>query len=76
MTLHMMYSGYKLHEQGDNIVLTYYFLNFEPVQFSIFSSNYCLLTWMQFSQETVKVVWYYNLFKTFPVCDPELKALV
>ena len=29
-------------------------------------SNHCLLTCIQVSQETGKVVWYYHLFKNFP----------
>ena len=32
-------------------------------------SNCCFLTHIQVSQETGKVVWYYHLFKNFPVCS-------
>ena len=37
----------------------------------MFSSNCCLLTHIQVSQETDKVVWYSHIFKNFAVCcDP------
>ena len=32
------------------------------------SANYCFLTWIQVSQESGKVVWYFDLFENFPVC--------
>ena len=40
--------------------------DFEPVLCSISGSNCCLLTYIQVSQETGKVVWYYHLLKNFP----------
>ena len=43
----------------------YTFPNFEPVLCSMSSSNCCLLTYIQVSQETGKVVWYFHLFKNF-----------
>ena len=34
-------------------------------------SNYCFLTCIQISHEAGKVIWYFHLFKNFPVCcDP------
>ena len=43
---------------------------------SMFSSNCCLLTCIQVSQEASKVVWYSHLFKKFPVChDPHSQRL-
>ena len=44
----------------------YSFLNFEPDHCSMSSSNCCLLSYTQVSQETGKVVWYSHLFKNFP----------
>ena len=62
-----MYSAYKLNKQGDNnIDLTYSFPYFEPVCFSMSSSNCCFLTYIQISQEAVQVVWYSLTFKNFP----------
>ena len=46
----------------------YSFLNLEPVHFSMFGSNYCLLTCVQIFQEAGKVVWNSRLFKNFPQC--------
>ena len=42
------------------------FPNFEQVCCSMSSSNCCLLTWIQLSQEASKVVWYSHLLKNFP----------
>ena len=42
------------------------FSNFEPVRCSMSGSNYCLLTCIQVSQETSKVVWYSHLLKNCP----------
>ena len=66
----MMYSSYKLNNQGDNIytALTYTFSNFEPVHCSISGYSCCLLACIQVSQETGKVVWYSYLFQNFPHC--------
>ena len=48
----MMYSAYKLNNQGDSIYsLDYSFPNFEPVCCSMSSSNHCLLTCIQILQE-------------------------
>ena len=30
------------------------------------SANYCFLTWIQVSQESGRVVWYFHLFENFP----------
>ena len=42
------------------------FPNLEPVCSSTSSSKCCFLTYIQFSQETGKVVWYSHFFKNFP----------
>ena len=44
----------------------YSFPNFEPVHCSMSGPNCCFLTYIQFSQEAGKVVWYSHLFKNFP----------
>ena len=44
----------------------YSFSYLEPVCCSMSSSNCCILTCMQISQEISKVVWYSHLFKNFP----------
>ena len=44
----------------------YSFPNFQPVHCFMSSSNDCFLTWIQFSQEAGKVIWYSYLFKNFP----------
>ena len=44
----------------------YSFPNFEPVCFSMCSSNCCFLTCIKVSQEAGKVVWYFHLFKNCP----------
>ena len=62
----MMYSAYKLNEQGDNIQLTYSFPDLEPVCCSMSGSNCCFLTCAQISQEAGQVVWYSHLLKNFP----------
>ena len=64
--LPMIYSAYKLNKQGDNIVLTYFFPNLEPVHCSMSGSNCCFLTCIQISQEAGKVVWSSHLLKNFP----------
>ena len=57
----MMYSAYKL-----NTALTYSFLNFEPVHFSMSGSNFFFLTCIQVFQEAGKVAWYSHLYQNFP----------
>ena len=47
----------------------YFFPSFEPVHFSMFSSNCCFLTCIQVSQEADKVVWYSISFKIFHIKD-------
>ena len=47
------------------MALTYSFPDLEPVC-SMSSSNCCLLTCIQISQEAGKVVWYSHLLKHFP----------
>ena len=44
----------------------YAFPSFEPVSYSVFSSNCCFLNCIQISQEAGKVVWYSHLLKRFP----------
>ena len=44
----------------------YSFPYFEPVCFSMSSSNCCFLTCIQISQEAGQVVWYSHLFQNFP----------
>ena len=44
----------------------YSFPDLEPVCCSTSSSNCCLLSWIQISQEAGQVVWYSHLFKNFP----------
>ena len=44
----------------------YSFPNLEPVCFSIFGSNCCLLTCIQTSQKAGQLVWYSFLLKNFP----------
>ena len=56
LAFHIMYTAYKLTEQGDN----------KPVSFSMSNFNCCFLTCIQISQEIGKVVWYSHLFKNFP----------
>ena len=46
--------------------MMYFFTNFEPVHYSMFSSNCCFLTCIQVSWEIGKVDWYSHLFKNFP----------
>ena len=62
----MMYSAQKLNKQGDNIQPCH--TPFEPISYSMSSSNYCFLTHTQVSQETGKVVWYYH-FPQFVVIN-------
>ena len=45
--------------------LTYSFPDLEPVCCSMSSSNCCLLTCIQISQEAGQVVWHSHLFKNF-----------
>ena len=42
------------------------FPNLEPVCYSMFSSNCCLLTCLPISQQAGQVVWNSHLFKNFP----------
>ena len=44
----------------------YFFPYLEPVCCSMSSSNYCILTCIQISQEAGWVVWYSHLFQNFP----------
>ena len=44
----------------------YYFPNLEPVCCSMSSSNCCILTSIQISQEAGQAVWYSHLLKNFP----------
>ena len=45
---------------------SYSFLNPEKIHYFIQDSNCCFLICIQVSQETGKMVWYSNLFKSFP----------
>ena len=75
----IMYSAYKLNEQGDNIQpwhLTYSFPALEPVCCSMSSSNCCFLTCTEISQEAGQVLWYSHFLKNFLVCgDPHSQRL-
>ena len=44
----------------------YSFPNLDPVHCPMSSSNCCLLTHIQISQEAGQVVWYSHLFQKFP----------
>ena len=44
----------------------YSFPDLEPVYCSMSSSNCCLLTCIQISQEAAQIFWYSHLFKNFP----------
>ena len=63
---HMMYSAYKLNNQGDNIQpwLTPFPIWNQSIVMS--SSNCCFFTWIQVSQEAGNLVWYSHLLKNFP----------
>ena len=66
LPFHMMCSVYKLKKTGWlYTALMCSFPNFEPVHCSTSSSNCCLLTCIQISQEAGKVVWYSHLFQNF-----------
>ena len=54
LAFHMMYSAYKLNNQGDNIQ-PWRTPDLEPVHCSMSSSNCCFLTCIQISQEQVGV---------------------
>ena len=43
----------------------YFFLDLEPVYYSISNSNCCFLTCIQISQEAGEAVWYSHIFKNF-----------
>ena len=61
----MMYSAYKLNEQGDNIHPDVLLSQFGTSP--LFHVQFCFfLTHIQVSQEAGKVVWYSHLFKNFP----------
>jgi len=63
----MMYSTYKLNKQGwQYTAWMYSFSYLEQVCCSVSSSNCCLLTCIQISQEANQVVWYSHLFQNFP----------
>ena len=65
----MMYSAYKLNNQGDNIQpLTYSFPDLGPICCFMSGSNCCFLTCIHISQEAGQVVWFSHLLKNFPVC--------
>ena len=61
LAFHMMHSAYKLNKQGDYLTLRYSFPNFETSQLFHVQSNYGFLTYIQVSQETGKVLWYFHL---------------
>ena len=65
LVFHMMYSAYKLNEQGDNIHPDVLLSQFGTSP--LFHVQFCFfLTHIQVSQEAGKVVWYSHLFKNFP----------
>ena len=61
----MMYSAYRLNNQGNNIQPWYYFPDLEPACCSMSGSNCCFLTCIQIYQEIGKVVWYSHVFQNF-----------
>ena len=62
---HMMCSAYKLNEESDNehSCTPFSILNQSVVPYRVLT---CFLTCIQVSQETGKMIWYSDLFKTFP----------
>ena len=66
LVFYMMYSVYKLNNQGGNIALTCSFPYLEPVCWSMSSSNCSFLTCIQIFQEAGQLVWYSHLLKNFP----------
>ena len=77
---HMMYSAYKINEQGENkyIALMHAFPDLKPVCCFMYSSNCCFLTCIQISQEPGKGFWYTHHLKIFPTLlwSRQSKALV
>ena len=72
----MMYSAYKLINQGDTIQPWWTFPDLEPVCCSMSSFNCCFLTCMQISQEAGQVVWYSHLEEFSTVCcDPHSQRI-
>ena len=66
---HMIYSAYKVNEQGDNIQpwhTLFPILEQSMDCCSMSSPNCCFLTCIQVSKEAGKVVWYCHLLKNFP----------
>ena len=66
---HMIYSAYKVNEQGDNIQpwhTLFPILEQSMDCCSMSSPNCCFLTCIQVSKEAGKVVWYPHLLKNFP----------
>ena len=61
----MMYSAYKLNNQGDNIQPWRTPFSFVLVLCSMLGSNCCSLMCIQISQEAGKMLWYFHLFKNF-----------
>ena len=63
----MMYSAYKLNEQGDNIQRWHTpFSYLEPVCCFMSTSSWCFLTCIQVSWEAGQMVWYSHLCQNFP----------
>ena len=61
-----MYFADKLNKgRWQYTAFTYSFSNFEPVCYSMSSSNCFFLTCIQVSQEAGKVVWYSHIFRNF-----------
>ena len=74
----MMFSAYKLNEQGNNnTALTYSFSYLEPVCCSMSSSNCCFLTYIHISHEADHLVWYSQSLSEFSTvyCDPHSQRL-
>ena len=75
LAFHLMYSAYNLNKQGDNIQPCC--IPFALVSCFPSSSNCCFSICIQVSQETGKVVWYFHLFKNFPLLwSKQSKGLV
>ena len=64
---HMIYSAYKLNNQGDSILpwCTSFPMK-QPISCFMSDSNCCFLSCIQVSQDTGKLIWYSCLLKNFP----------
>ena len=61
----MTYSAYKLNKQVTICSLNALFPDLEPVHFSMYGANCCILIFIQVSKEASKLVWYSHFLKNF-----------